>query len=445
MTRTKLDAAAATWEAIDSLTPWAQNPRNNDEAVEQVAASIRRFGFASPIIARAADRSVIAGHTRLKAAQQLGLDLVPVRFVELDEDEARALALADNKLNEIATWDEAGLSEVLRELEQTGLDLSGLGWQSDDLDALLSEMESTPQAPTTAPTDALPDAPPAITKAGEIFTLGRHRVICGDCRDPATWARLFSDGERINVAFTSPPYASQRTYDESSGFKPIRPDEYVAWFEAVQENVRAHLTSDGSWFVNIRPHSENGQRSLYVTDLVLAHARRWGWRFVDEFCWLRIGVPGSPEQMGRFKNAWESVFWFSLNKPKFRPANVSHESDAALEYSDQSKGLQFNNLQGELNQPARVTKPGIAYPSNVLDLKGMARSIGHPAAFPAALPTFFVKAYSDPGDIICDPFLGSGTTLIAAEQEGRTCYGFEMSPEYCDIIRARYDAHRSQS
>lgn len=144
MTRTTLDAAAATWEAIDSLTPWAQNPRNNDDAVEQVAESIRRFGFAAPIVARAADRSVIAGHTRLKAARQLGLDLVPVRFVDLDEDEARALALADNKLNEIAAWDEAGLSEVLRELEQTGLDLAGLGWQSDELDALLSQIDPEP-------------------------------------------------------------------------------------------------------------------------------------------------------------------------------------------------------------------------------------------------------------------------------------------------------------
>ena len=150
--------------------------------------------------------------------------------------------------------------------------------------------------------------------------------------------------------------------------------------------------------------------------------------------------------MGRFKNAWESVFWFSLNKPKFRPANVSHESDSAFEYSDQGKNLIFSNLQGKPDLPRAVNiKPGIAYPSNVLDFKGMADTLGHPAAFPAVLPAFFVKAYSDPGDIICDPFLGSGTTLIAAEQEGRTCYGFEMSPEYCDIIRARYDAHRGKS
>ena len=97
-----MSESAATWEPVDSLTPWDQNPRHNDEAVAQIAASIERFGFSSPIIARASDRVVIAGHTRLKAAQKLGIDKVPVRFMDLDPAQARALALADNRLGEIA-------------------------------------------------------------------------------------------------------------------------------------------------------------------------------------------------------------------------------------------------------------------------------------------------------------------------------------------------------
>jgi ParB-like chromosome segregation protein Spo0J len=130
--------AAATWEAIDSLTPWDKNPRKNDHAVQTVADSIRRFGFGSPILARAADRVVIGGHTRLKAAQKLGLDKVPVRFLDLDPAEAAALALADNKLGELAEWDEEAVAEILGELEQQGTPIDGLGWDDDELRNLLN-------------------------------------------------------------------------------------------------------------------------------------------------------------------------------------------------------------------------------------------------------------------------------------------------------------------
>ena len=134
------------------------------------------------------------------------------------------------------------------------------------------------------------------------------------------------DGQEINVAFTSPPYASQRKYDESSGFKPIKPDAYVDWFEAVQANVRAHLAVDGSWFVNIKEHCDDGQRSLYVKDLTLAHVRRWGWRFVDELCWIHSGIPGQVRT--RFKNQFEPIFHFCLRKdPKIRPLAVAKISN----------------------------------------------------------------------------------------------------------------------
>ena len=127
--------------------------------------------------------------------------------------------------------------------------------------------------------------PIPVTQPGDMWLLGPHRIICGDCRDYGTVERLLA-GERVNVAFTSPPYASQRAYDESSGFKPIPPGEYVDWFEDVQASVRAVLAEDGSWFVNIKEHAHEGQRDLYVKDLTIAHVRRWGWLFVDELCWV---------------------------------------------------------------------------------------------------------------------------------------------------------------
>ena len=137
--------AAATWEAIDSLTPWDRNPRKNDHAVQTVADSIRRFGFGSPILARSADRVVIGGHTRLKAAKKLGMDKVPVRFLDLDPAEAAALALADNKLGELAEWDDDAVAEILGELEQQGTPIDGLGWDDDELKALLGDgLEAAP-------------------------------------------------------------------------------------------------------------------------------------------------------------------------------------------------------------------------------------------------------------------------------------------------------------
>jgi len=125
---------AATWEPIDSLTPHPKNPRHNDGAVDDVAESIRTFGFGSPIIARAADRVIIAGHTRWKAAQALGMDKVPVRFMDLDPARAVALMLADNKLGELAGWDDALLSELAAEHD---LDLTALGWSDEEAAGLL--------------------------------------------------------------------------------------------------------------------------------------------------------------------------------------------------------------------------------------------------------------------------------------------------------------------
>ena len=117
---------AAIWVGIDEVVPWEKNPRKNDSAVDGVAKSIQRFGFGAPILARLADGVVIAGHTRLKAAKKLGLDKVPVRYLNVDPAEAHALALADNRLGEIAEWDDAVLADVLRELAEAGVSVDGL-------------------------------------------------------------------------------------------------------------------------------------------------------------------------------------------------------------------------------------------------------------------------------------------------------------------------------
>ena len=428
--------AAAVYVDPSSLTPWNKNPRHNEAAIDEVAKSIERFGFASPIVARTADGRIIAGHTRHAAAMSLGLRDVPVRFLDIDEQKASALALADNRLGEIATWDDEGLAAILEGLAAEDIDLDGLGWDEDELDGLLESFG-------TVDPDGTEDDVPEVAQGepdsaqGEVYALGPHRLMCGDCRDPAPVAELL-EGVRVNVAFTSPPYASQRKYDESSGFKPIKPDANVEWFEAVQANVREHLAEDGSWFVNIKEHCDDGQRSLYVKDLTIAHVREWGWRFVDEFVWSRSAVPMQMKHSIRFKNEHEPVFHFTTTRsPRFRPSSVMQDAmsvpDRHRKRSKNSTGSGFQNgFDSDCGESA--------YPSNLLWINNGGNVENHSATFPVGLPDFFVRAYSDPGDRIFDPFLGSGTTLIAAAQNDRIGYGMELSPAYCDVIRRRWTA-----
>jgi len=425
---------------VDSLIPFARNARtHSDEQVKQIAASIREFGFNNPILIRE-DLTVIAGHGRLAAAKVLGLKEVPtISLAHLTPLQVRAYVLADNKLALNAGWDDEMLALELEELGMEGFDVALTGFDEVEIGALLADKTEE----VMIDEDAVPDMPAnPVTVRGDIWTLGSHRLLCGDCRNHSDVEKLLA-GRKINAAVTSPPYASQRKYDESSGFKPIPPDEYVEWYRDVAANILAHLADDGSYFCNITEAASDGLKLDYVKRLLIKHIDEWGWKWIEEYCWPRPAMPLNPNTSRRFKNGWESVYHYSLSKKyKYRPDEVRHKSDGCFKYSDQKAagkmiGGNAQGVGGGIMSPVNSGE-GMAYPSNVLPNFGGADVVGHSAAYPVGLPEFFIKAFTDTGDMVFDPFMGSGTTMIASEKNGRASCGTEISPQYCDVIVKRW-------
>lgn len=432
---------------VERLVPYTRNARTHSEGqVAQIAASIAEFGFVNPILVDSRD-GIVAGHGRLLAARKLGLTEVPVIVLDhLSETQRRAYVLADNRLALNAGWDDEILAAELAGLESDGFDLGLIGFSEHELADLMADPEEAPAAEAEEEVP-LPPAK-AVTVPGDLWLIGAHRLICGDCRDTPVVTKLF-DGRKANVVVTSPPYATRREYDPASGFRPVAPEDYVEWYRDVAASIASVLAHDGSYLLNIKEHAEDGQRHLYVKDLFIAHVRQWGWRFIDEFCWRKTdnGVPGGWNN--RFKNAWEPIAHFTRGESiKFHPFAVGHRSEDCFDYSpDNPKSASGSGLLGTGARGEAAGKPdsrdedgrhvGIARPSNVIEAKTESSQGSHSAPFPRAIPEFFIKAFSDPGDVIFDPFLGSGTTLVAAGALDRAGYGCEISPAYCDVILRR--------
>lgn len=442
-----------------SLVPYARNARTHTDAqIAQVAASIREFGWTIPVLIDE-DGTIIAGHCRVLAAHVLAIHDLPVMTARGWSDaKRRAYVIVDNQLALNAGWDHEVLAVEIDELRDLNFDLTLLGFDPGTLNDLIGTPNDAPDPDADARADEIP--PPSdvtVTRPGDVWILGSHRVMCGDCRSAADVLRLI-DGAPINIAFTSPPYAEQREYDETSGFRPIPPDQYVTWFEPVAANVAKVIAPDASWFVNIKPCSDGLDTSLYVFDLVIAHARVWGWHFATEFCWERSGVPKSVTQ--RFKNQFEPVYQFAKGRWKLRPDAVRHPSENVPRAAGEGVGnTSWSTEQGsrdifgaarrrhqETDAQIEFKGPGLAFPGNRLPtFSGTHQALGHAAAFPVGLPEWFIKAFTDENDTVFDPFVGSGSTIIAAERTHRIGYGMDLSPTYCDIAVRRWQDYTGQS
>lgn len=413
---------------------WRGHPESQRNATEE---SLDTLGYVGSVKKSINSGVVLDGHLRIEIALAKDPSIqLPVDYYDLTPDEE---LLALQILDATTEMAEPIADKLATLLERT----KGMTADKPGLSAMLEQLKA--RAGVNGNGQALPPEQGLTDKAeqlqqkwqvrpDDIWQIDRHFFICGDCREVDTWARLLSAAgvDKVNGVFTSPPYAEQR----KAQYGGVPTAEYVEWWEAVQNNVKANLAGDGSFFVNIKPHCEDGQRVLYVFDLVLAMVRAWGWRFAEEFCWRRVSLPG--QWPNRFKNNFEPVYQFAINDWKFIPANAIQPF-----LSDKNKlSVTGNHLHVDFvangGHPGGVRSKELdgALPSNVIDTS-FDGEIGHAAAFPVALPTFFINAYSDPSDIWLDPFLGSGTTIAAAHNENRTGLGIEKLPKYGAVILER--------
>ena len=416
---------------IDRLRPYARNAKTHDaDQVAKIAACMAEFGWTVPVLV-AADGELIAGHGRILAAAQLSLTEAPVIILgHLTEAQRRAYRIADNKLTEMGGWDEALLLQELQALLAEDFDLGLIGIPEDELDALLADADDRPEISDDA-ADAIP-GPPAeqITKPGDIWMLGKHRLCCGDATDPAAVARLMQ-GEQATLMSTSPPYAQQRDYGAAK-------DKVGDW-DALMQGVftAAPVTDDVQLLVNLGLVHRDGEWMPYWEGWV-EWMRSSGWRSFGWYVWDQgPGLPG--DWNGRLAPSHEFIFHF--NRAPRKPHKTVPSKHAG-------ETLGGGGLRGADGTVHAKTGTGNAIQSHripdsvfrIMRHKGGLGAAGsHPAVFPVALVEAVLIAFSDPGDLIYEPFCGSGTQLVAAERAGRRCFAVELDPVYCDVAVRRWE------
>ena len=269
-----------------------------------------------------------------------------------------------------------------------------------------------------------------------IQQVSQSTILHGDCLDVIGSGQV--EPESVNLIVTSPPYADQR----KRNYGGIAPDEYVEWFLPRAQALQECLTPDGSFVLNIKEKAVNGERHTYVIELILA-LRRQGWYWIDEYCWHKMNCyPG--KWPNRFRDAWERILHFTVNKRfKMRQEAVmvpmgdwKQARLRNLSETDRTRD-ESNNGNGFGKKVENWIGRDLAYPSNVLHMATECGYKNHPAAFPTALPSWFIRLFTDPGDRVLDPFAGSGSTLAAAKELARQGIGIDTSREYCDLMSER--------
>ena len=372
---------------INDLIPYIRNARTHSESqIAQIAASIKEFGFLSPILI-AEDNTILAGHGRLAAARKLGLTKVPcVKESHLTETQRRAYIIADNKLSLNAGWDEDILAIELSELQGADFDLDLLGFDESELASIFEDDKEVEDDDFDVEEEL---NKPCFSKAGDIWTLGRHRLICGDSTKEETY-RILMEGKKANLVVTDPPY--NVNYEGSAGKiknDNMNTDKFYNFLLDAFSNMEKVMADDAS---------------IYVF-----HADTEGLNFRKAFNDAGFYLSGC-------------CIW---KKPSLvlgrSPYQWQHEPCL---YGWKKKGKhQWYSGRRE---------------TTIWEFEKPKKNAEHPTMKPIALLAYPITNSSMSNTLILDPFGGSGSTLIACEQTDRSCYTIELDEKFCDVIVKRY-------
>ena len=395
------------------------NPRlHSQKQIRQIANSVRTFGFNVPVLIDR-DNNVIAGHGRLLACAELGWTEVPTLCLDhLTPTQARAFMIADNRLTEIGTWDDRLLAQQFKELSLLGLDfnIEVTGFEMGEIDLRIASLEELSETDAD-PADVLPEVPagPPLSKLGDAWVLGRHRVLCGDALDAAAFTTLMGE-ERAAMVFVDPPY-NQPVDGHASGLGAIHHRPFpMASGEMDRPEFIAFL---GQAFRNLAAFSGDGALHFICMD----------WRHIEELMAAGHGV------YGELKNL---CVWVKDNGGMGSLYRSQHELVFVFK-----KGRDSHRNNVQLGQFGRNRSNVWRYPgANSFARCGEEGNLSalHPTVKPVAMIADAILDCSARGDIVLDAFLGSGTTVMAAERTGRRCYGIELDAGYADTIIRRWQA-----
>lgn len=397
--------------AVDSLVPYARNARTHSpEQVDQLAASIREWGWTTPVLVDEAG-SLIAGHGRVMAAKKLGLKDVPVMVASgWSEAQKRAYVLADNKLALNAGWDNDLLKVELEELKDLDFNLDLTGFGSDELATLLADKTAGLTDPDETP------EPPVnpVSAMGDVWIMGKHRIVCGDATNISDWEKMNVDEGFI--LFTSPPYnlgeganlsgnkSISKNGNAYDGYKDkIKESEYSSMLNDV---LSTSMTFVDLSVINVQPLA-NSKRPL------IDWMNKWSSNLIDIITWDK-GHAAPQMAKGVMSSRYEWIFLFSQKEKA-------------------SRSIPYASWQGKFTN---------VY--NAPPQRNNEYSKVHGATFPVHLPEFIVGDLINRCRGVVDCFMGTGTTLIAAHKLGRECRGIELSPAYVDVIVERWQNFTGQ-
>ncbi len=402
--------------AVSALEPYSRNARTHTRhQVRQIANSIEAFGFTNPVLIAGAN-TIIAGHGRVAAAKLLGMDRVPtIRIEGLSEDDVRAYIIADNRLAEKAGWDHSILAIELQHLLtiDNDFDVTITGFEVPEIDLIL---EQAARKQDEDDTFNLGETNQPVTQPGDHWRLGKHHVLCGSALEESSYKALMT-GRRAHVVFSDPPYnvaidgnvsgnGSIRHRDFAMAVGEMSEPEFVAFLATSLRLLSRHSASDSVHFICMDWR--------HMGELLAA-----GRQTYDTLLNVCVWVKDNGGMGSFYRSRHELVFVFKNGKSR-------HRNNVQL-------GKYGRNRTNVWEYPGVNTLSRQGEEGNLLAL--------HPTVKPVALVADALLDCSARGDIVLDPFLGSGTTLIAAERVSRICHGIEIEPRYVYVAIRRWQQH----